>query len=119
MIWTELRMMNLFFLAETTTALAPGNLIGYRGNINQTFSFLLTGAISGAIWGTTIYTDDSSLVTAAVHSGFVQVGQVRVITVIILPGQGSYASTTQNGVTSSGWGSWSGSYSIISAVAAG
>lgn len=114
-----MRNINSFSLAATTTAIAPGNLVGYRGNINQTYSFLLTGAISGAIWGTTIYTDDSSLVTAAVHSGFVQVGQVRVVTVIILPGQGSYTSTTQNGVTSSSWGGWSGSYSVISAVAVG
>ena len=109
----------IFFLAATTTALAPGNLVGYRGNINQTYSFLLTGAISGGIWGTTIYTDDSSLVTAAVHSGFVQVGQVCVVTAIILSGQSSYTSSTQNGVTSSGWGGWPGSYSIIGAVVVG
>ncbi len=84
---------------------APTNLVSYRGNNNQTYTFLLTGSVSGGIWGTTIYTDDSNLATTAVHAGFVSNGQTTLVTVMILAGQNSYTSSTQNGITSSSWGS--------------
>ena len=112
-------MIRLFFLAVRTYPNAPGNLVGYRGYNNQNYTFLLTGAAGGNIWGTIIYTDDSNLTTAAVHTGFVQVGQMRVVTVMILAGQSSYTGSTQNGVTSFGYGSWVGSYAFLSAVAVG
>ena len=95
---------------------APTNLVAYRGNINQTYTFVLTGSNSGGIWGTTIYTDDSNVATAAVHAGFVALNQISTVTVMILDAQTSYTSTTQNGITSNSWGSWPGSYCFISAT---
>lgn len=109
-------MRESFFLAVTTAMAAPANLVSYRGNNNQNYVFTLTGSRSGNIWGTTIYTDDSNLATAAVHSGFVAYNQTSVVTVQILAGQSSYTSTTQNGVTSIAYGSWGGSYTFISAT---
>ena len=91
-------------------------MVAYRGNINQTYTFAITGSTSGSLWGTTIYTDDSNLAVAAVHSGNIANGQTSTITVTVLAGQSSYTSTTQNGITSSSYGSWSGSYTITSAV---
>jgi hypothetical protein len=95
---------------------APTNLFSYRNNNGVSYSFVLTGSTSGIIWGTTTYTDDSNLATAAVHSGFVQYNQTSTITVTILPGQSNYTATTQNGITSNSYGPWGGSYSIISAT---
>ena len=89
-------------------------MVGYRGNNNVTYTFMLTGSNSGSLWGTTIYTDDSTLSVAAVHAGFALLNQNVVITVMVLPGQGSYTSTTQNGITSAGYGGWGGSYSFVS-----
>lgn len=89
-------------------------MVAYRGNINQTYSFTVTGSNSGGIWGTNIYTDDSNVAVAAVHAGFAQLNQNTVVTLMMLAGQSSYASTTQNGITSSGWGGWGGSYSFVS-----
>ncbi len=109
-------MVKSLFLATTTAMAAPANLVAYRGNNGQSYSFVLTGSVSGSLWGTTIYTDDSNLATAAVHSGFVQFNQTSTVTVTILAGQSSYIGSTQNGVTSSAWGSWYGSYTIISAT---
>ncbi|CAF4021214.1 unnamed protein product [Rotaria sordida] len=109
-------MIKSSFLATTTAMAAPSNLVGYRGNINQSYVFALTGSRSGTIWGTNIYTDDSDLSTAAVHSGIVQYNQTSVITVTILAGQSSYTSTTQNGITSLSYGSWGGSYTIVSVI---
>ena len=106
-------------LATTTLKTAPTTLTGYRGNNYQNYTFILTGSTSGSLWGTTIYTDDSYVAVAAVHAGFVTVGQISIVTVIILPGQSTYVSTTQHGITSSSYGAWTGSYSFLSAVTAG
>jgi len=95
---------------------APTNMVAYRGNTGQTYTFVLTGSNSGGIWGTTNYTDDSNIATAAVHAGFVQLNQISTVTLILLPGQSSYTSTTQNGITSSSWGSWVASYAFVSAT---
>jgi hypothetical protein len=108
------------FLATTTAAAAPTNLVAYRGNNYANYTFSITGATSGgSIWGTTIYTDDSNLAMASVHSGFVTNNVASTITVMILPGQSSYTSTTQNGITSNSYGTWGGSYQIVSATVGG
>jgi hypothetical protein len=95
---------------------APSNMVSYRCNVNNTYTFSLTGTTSGSLWGTMIYTDDSNLPTAAVHAGFVSSGQTSIVTVMVLVGQSSYTGSTQNGVTSSSYGSWVCSYTLISAT---
>lgn len=111
--------MESFILATATYATMTGNLVSYRGNNNQMYTFIVTGSNSGPLWGTTIYTDDSNVATAAVHAGFVALGQTRTLTVIILPSQSSYTSTTQNGITSTSYGSWHGSYSFVNVTVVG
>lgn len=69
------------------------------------------------MWGTGIYTDDSYVATAAVHSGVVADGETRTILVAILPGQSYYITSTQYGVTSFTYGPWVGSYQIIQTIA--
>jgi hypothetical protein len=101
-------------LAQSTiTALAdPGNLVNYRGEIGQTYLFQVVGSTQGSVWGTDIYTDDSALATAAVHAGVLREGQIGVVRVTIMAGQGSYAGSTRNGVSSVNYGDWIGSYRI-------
>lgn len=82
---------------------APTDLKAYRGSVGQIFAFLVTGNSSGTIYGTGIYTDDSVLAVAAVHSGFVALKATRTITVITLPGQNAYTGSTQNGISSYSW----------------
>lgn len=96
----------------STVLAAPANLTGYRSRVGQSFELLVTGITSGAVWGTDVYTDDSYVGLAAVHAGVVAPGETKVVTVTILPGQSSYAASTRNGVTSSPWGAWSGSFSF-------
>src|SRR5207253_5473981 len=70
---------------EPDDALAdPGNLLAYNGQINQTFSFRVTGGVVGTIWGTDIYTTDSQLAMAAVHAGALKVGETGVVRVRIV-----------------------------------
>ena len=91
---------------------APANLAGYRSRVGQSVQLLVTGATAGGVWGTDVYTDDSSVARAAVHAGVVAAGETRVVSVVILPGQSAYAASTRNGVTSSAWGAWSGSFAF-------
>lgn len=95
----------------------PGTLTGFRGKINQTLKFRVTGTTTGRIWGDIIYTDDSNLATAAVHAGALRPGEQGVVTVKILAGQNSYPSVSRNGVNSISYGSYAGSYQIITQTA--
>lgn len=88
----------------------PGTLTGHRAGVGKTLRFEVTGSNAGQVWGTDVYTDDSSLAAAAVHAGVLAAGQKGVVTVSVLPGQDGYAGSTRNGVTSGGWGSWVGSF---------
>jgi hypothetical protein len=63
------------------------------------------------VWGTDVYTDDSSLCAAAIHAGVIGQGGGRVI-VVIEPGATSYSGTTRNGVTTDSYGQWDRSFSV-------
>jgi hypothetical protein len=89
----------------------PGQLNGYQNKVGQTFYFRVTGAIDD-VWGTDIYTTDSSLAAAAVHAGIVRLGQTGVVKVTILAGQQSYAGTTRNGVSSGAYGWHNASFKV-------
>lgn len=90
----------------------PGNLTAYKGKEGEKFHFAVTGSMSGAIWGTDLYTLDSQLSVAAVHAGAVTPGETAVVEVTIAKGEPSYAGTVKNGVTSSAWEAFEGSYTV-------
>jgi hypothetical protein len=90
----------------------PGTLTGYRGEVGRSFLFEVTGSCAGSVWGTSVYTDDSSLAAAAVHAGVLADGQTGVVRVTILPGYACYDSSTRYGVTSGSWGNWVGSFRV-------
>ncbi|MCF7733582.1 MAG: FG-GAP-like repeat-containing protein, partial [Akkermansiaceae bacterium] len=94
------------------TTFAPANMTALRGNDGEAYLYTLTGSSSGNIWGTDIYTDDSSLAKAAVHAGVLQPGETGTVRVTVLAGAPSYTASTRNGVTSSSHGGYAGSYSI-------
>ncbi|MES2696294.1 MAG: LamG-like jellyroll fold domain-containing protein [Verrucomicrobiota bacterium] len=91
---------------------APVNLTGYRSRVGQSVELIVTGSSSGAVWGTDVYTDDSTVARAAVHAGVVAVGETKTVTLTVLPGQASYIASTRNGVSTGSWGGWGGSYSF-------
>ncbi|MCL2253360.1 MAG: LCCL domain-containing protein [Lachnospiraceae bacterium] len=90
-----------------------GGVSHLRGNDYYTYTINITGTTDGTVWGTDIYTDDSSVQSAAVHAGIVAVDESRAVTIRILPDQEYYEGTTRNGVTSSEYGSWYGSFEFI------
>jgi hypothetical protein len=86
-----------------------------RGRNGQQFTFTCpgNGTISGRIWGTDIYTDDSSICTAAAHAGLISVQQGGIVTIEIRAGLSSYAASTRNGITTRSYGSWGGSFVFV------
>ena len=90
----------------------PGTLQNFRGQNGKTFVFELTGNTNGAIWGTSVYTDDSALATVAVHAGILKNGEKGLVKVTILPGEMAYTDSTSHGVTSGSYMEWGGSYKV-------
>ncbi len=91
------------------------NLMGFRGRTAQNFFFNVAGEAGGPLWGTDVYTDDSSLGAAAVHAGILRPGEAGVVKVTILPGRASYRGSVRNGVRSSDYEAWDGSFRIEAA----
>lgn len=92
----------------------PGNLVHYRGQNGTVLIFQVTGGANRSIYGTDIYTDDSDLSAAAVHANVLKPNQTGLVKVTILPGQDSYLSTTRNGINSSPYFQYPGSFKVQS-----
>lgn len=88
----------------------PITMSMFRGQTGQTLSFAVRGRDDQPVWGSTIYTDDSALETAAVHAGLLRPGQSGIVKVRPLPGQERYEASNQNGVQSLAYGPQRGSY---------
>lgn len=78
----------------------PISMTAFRDRVGETLSFAIRGRDDQPVWGTTTYTDDSGLETAAVHAGLLRPGQSGIVKVRPLPGQDRYDATNQNGVQS-------------------
>jgi hypothetical protein len=66
-----------------------------------------------AVWGSNPYTDDSSVCRAGVHAGVITEEEGGEVTVSILPGMSWYPPTYANGIQTSFWASWIGSYEVL------
>lgn len=78
--------------------------------VGESTELEVTGNLSGAVWGTIVYTNDSSLPAAAVHAGLLKEGETGRVKVTMLPGRESYESSNRNGVTSLKYAQWHGSF---------
>ncbi|XP_071985285.1 uncharacterized protein [Engystomops pustulosus] len=66
-------------------------------------------ADGGSLWGTDLYTDDSSICRAAIHAGIIP-NEGGEVTIWKTPGQASYSGSTRNGITTKHYGAWPGSF---------
>lgn len=86
----------------------------YRGSNGGAFTFdCLAGGSLNPVWGTDVYTDDSSVCTAAVHAGLITVDGGGVVVIRVREGQNAYVGTTRNGVRTSGFEHWDGSFEFV------
>ena len=84
-----------------------------RSSIGQTFVYNCSpNGTFDTVWGTDVYTDDSSICTAGVHAGKITRAAGGIVTIEIRPAQDAYAGSTRNGVTTSSYGSWGGSFIV-------
>ena len=86
----------------------------WKGMHNQIVTFVLPplGRPSG-VWGTDVYTDDSSIGSAAVHRGLITFAKGGTVKIRILPGRSSYAGSARNGIISDDWDEWDGSFEFV------
>jgi hypothetical protein len=91
----------------------PGSLTELRTQVGKTFAFRVTGRADGIVWGTGVYTTDSTLATAAVHAGALKAGESGVVRVTIIAPPPSFAGSTANGVSSSPYGPYPAAYQVV------
>ena len=73
--------------------------------------------VNGSLWGTDVYTADSSICLAAVHAGAISPAG-GVVTVHREYGRPAYRGSSRNGVQSNDYGSYDASYRFLGVVAA-
>ena len=67
----------------------------------------------GSVWGTDIYTDDSSICTAAAHAGLITREAGGTVILEIRTGQQSYVGSSRYGVGTTSYGQWGRSFVFI------
>jgi len=96
----------------TRTADRIGNTPHGGGNVGSRYAIdCPPGGMLFPVWGTRVYTSDSSVCSAAVHWGLITVQRGGLVVIEILPGRDSYRGTRRHGVTSRDWPQpWSRSF---------
>jgi len=83
---------------------APANMHGLCETVGTTYYFRVTGVTEGQLWGTDIYSGDSTIGAAAVHAGLLQPGKTDVLRVTVVTPPERFPGTVRNGVTSTEYG---------------
>jgi hypothetical protein len=98
---------------------APATLATYQQQYGKELVFTLTGysAANGqqaTVWGTDVYTLDSSLAAAAVHAGLAKPGEVVAVRVRVIQSPAQYTASLRNGVNSNAYGNFaSGAFEFV------
>lgn len=86
----------------------------YRGKNGERFTFYIPpGGTAERVRGSGVYTDDSSIGTAAVHAGLISFQNGGTVTIEIRAGLELYQASSHNGVSSGGFGRWPGSFVFV------
>jgi hypothetical protein len=82
-----------------------------NGTDGKTFTLACSpGGTAHSVWGSDIYTTDSSICTAGVHSGLITYQQGGTVTIELRPGRTIYGCSERNGVATSPYGSYQHSF---------
>jgi hypothetical protein len=86
----------------------------HRGLVGEQFDYdCPAGGSAHIVWGVDLYTDDSSVCTAAVHAGVITLDDGGTVTIEMRAGEDSYEGSERNGITTSSYGQWGGSFVIV------
>jgi hypothetical protein len=64
----------------------------------------VTGMTEGQLWGTDIYSGDSTIAAAAVHAGLLKAGESDFLRVTVVTPPEKFIGSVRNGVTSTEYG---------------
>ena len=113
------------------SALAVLDLASHRRNVGFHVRVDVTGRSDGTVYGSSVYSDDSCLHTAAVHFGIVRVGESKTVMLTtrgpqirlvarLLRGNGlipvlchRFMGSNRNGVKTFSFNAWPGSFSFV------
>ena len=90
-----------------------------QGRIGQDFVFRCApeGRV-GSLWGTDIYTTDSSICTAAAHAGWITVKGGGLVILRVQAGRDFYVGIQRHGIRSSEYGAYGGSFEFVKQLGA-
>lgn len=91
---------------------APARIQDLCDTPGTTYYFRVTGASDGSVWGTDVYTGDSSLALAAVHAGALKPGETAIVRVTVMRPLSHYQGSVRNGVTSHDYGQYGTAYGV-------
>ena len=77
----------------------------------------MASARVGRVWGSDVYTSDSSICAAAAHAGVIEASAGGRVSVAGAGAQPSFVAATRNGVSSSAFGAWPNSFHVSAASA--
>ena len=87
------------------------NATSLNGADGQTLTLQCSpGGTAHSVWGSDIYTADSSICTAGVHSGLISYERGGTVTIELRPGRPIYGCSERNGVTTNSYGSYQHSF---------
>ena len=91
---------------------APANMLELSDAVGSTYYFRVAGEVDGPLWGTDVYTGDSSIRAAAVHAGLVKPGETSVVRVAVVAPPAQFSGCVRNGVTSHDFGRYGSAYRL-------
>ena len=96
---------------EATPTTWEAKATSLNGTDGQKFTVSCSpGGTAHSVWGSDIYTADSSICTAGVHSGLITYQEGGSVTIELRPGRTIYGCSERNGVTTSSYGSYQHSF---------
>lgn len=104
-----------FTAVSVMTPARTASLSSYRDLVGLSVTLPVLATTSGSVWGSDVYTDDSSVAAAAVHAGVLAPGEFAFVKITLLPGQSRYDGSARNGVTSQAYDAWDGSFRVEAA----
>ena len=98
------RQLRRLLVQSSIAADAPTNMHGLCETVGATYYFRVTGVTEGQLWGTDIYSGDSTIGAAAVHAGLLKAGETDLFRATVVTPPEKFPGTVRNGVTSTEYG---------------
>jgi hypothetical protein len=91
---------------------APQRIQDLCDTPGTTYYFRVTGDTNGSLWGTDVYTGDSSLAAATVHAGILKPGETAVVRITVMSPLNHYQGSVRNSVRSHDYGHYGTAYRV-------